>query len=146
MRRRQNQESPENFDKPIRESALAEVCVTTISVIVPVYRAEGTLRELHRRLVNTLEGQNTDFEIVLVEDSGGDGSWDLIRELAAQDGRVRGLRMSRNFGQHSALLCGIRAANHEVVVTLDDDLQNPPEEIPKLLAKLEEGYDTMPLR
>lgn len=113
----------------------------TISVVIPVYRAEGTLRELHRRLVNTLEGLNTDFEIVFVEDCGGDGSWDLIRELANQDSRVKGLRMSRNFGQHSALLCGVRAASHEVVVTLDDDLQNPPEEIPKLVAKLEEGYD-----
>lgn len=115
--------------------------MSSISIIVPVYRAEGTLRDLHRRIVNTLEAQNTDFEIVFVEDCGGDSSWDLISELAAKDGRVKGLRMSRNFGQHSALLCGIRAANNDVVVTLDDDLQNPPEEIPKLLAELEQGHD-----
>lgn len=99
------------------------------------------MRELHRRIVNTLEAQNTDFEIVFVEDFGGDGSWDLIRELSAKDSRVRGLRMARNFGQHSALLCGIRVAKYEVVVTLDDDLQNLPEDIPKLLAKLEDGFD-----
>ncbi len=112
-----------------------------VSIVVPVYGAEQSLRELHRRLVAVLEGEAVGFEIVFVEDCGGDGSWDLIGELAAGDQRVRGLRMSRNFGQHSALLCGVRAARGEVVVTLDDDLQNPPEEIPKLLAKLADGYD-----
>jgi glycosyltransferase involved in cell wall biosynthesis len=115
--------------------------VPTLSVVIPVYRAEGSLRELHRRLVTTLEPEGIVFEIVFVEDCGGDHSWEVIEELAAADHRVRGLRMSRNYGQHSALLCGIRAAVNDVVVTLDDDLQNPPEEIPKLLAKLAEGYD-----
>lgn len=113
----------------------------TLSIVVPVYRAEGSLRELHRRLVATLEPEGIEFEVVFIEDCGGDRSWELIQELAAQDSRVRGLRMSRNYGQHNALLCGIRMANNEIVVTLDDDLQNPPEEIPKLLAKLAEGYD-----
>jgi undecaprenyl-phosphate 4-deoxy-4-formamido-L-arabinose transferase len=84
-----------------------------------------------------------EFEILFVEDCGGDMSWDVIQDLANSDARVQGLRMSRNFGQHSALLCGIRAAAKEVVVTLDDDLQNPPEEIPKLLAKLAEGNDVV---
>jgi len=115
--------------------------VPTLSIVVPVYRAEGSLRELHRRLVATLEPEGIEFEILFIEDCGGDRSWDLIQELSDQDSRVRGLRMSRNYGQHSALLCGIRAANNEVVVTLDDDLQNPPEEIPRLLAKLAEGHD-----
>lgn len=115
--------------------------MTTLSIVIPVYRAEATLRELHRRLVAVLSREGNEFEILFVEDCGGDGSWALIQELAATDSRVRGLRMSRNYGQHSALLCGIRAARHEVVVTLDDDLQNPPEEIPKLLAKLAEGHD-----
>lgn len=115
----------------------------TLSIVVPVYRAEGSLNTLYRRLVDTLEGESLEFEILFVEDCGGDGSWDVIRELASSDARVRGLRMSRNFGQHSALLAGIRAAAGEIVVTLDDDLQNPPEEIPKLLAKLDEGYDVV---
>lgn len=113
----------------------------SLSIVVPVYRAEATLRELHRRLVAALEPLACDFEILLVEDCGGDGSWGVIQTLAAADARVRGLRMSRNYGQHAALLAGIRAARNEVVVTLDDDLQNPPEEIPKLLAKLAEGHD-----
>jgi undecaprenyl-phosphate 4-deoxy-4-formamido-L-arabinose transferase len=99
------------------------------------------LRELHRRLVAVLETAAPTFEILFVEDCSGDASWAVIQELAAADGRVRGLRMSRNYGQHNALLCGIRAAAHEVVITLDDDLQNPPEEIPRLLAKLKEGHD-----
>lgn len=115
--------------------------MTNLSIVVPVYRAEGSLRELHRRLVASLEQAGIEFEVVFVEDCGGDRSWELIQELAARDSRVRGLRMSRNYGQHNALLCGIRMANNEIVVTLDDDLQNPPEEIPKLLAKLAEGYD-----
>lgn len=117
--------------------------MSTLSIVVPVYRAEGSLRELHRRLVATLEPEGIEFEILFIEDCGGDRSWELIQELTNQDSRVRGLRMSRNYGQHSALLCGIRAAKNEVVVTLDDDLQNPPEEIPKLLTKLGDGYDVV---
>jgi glycosyltransferase involved in cell wall biosynthesis len=115
--------------------------VSSLSIVIPVYRAEETLRELYRRLVAVLETERIEFEILFVEDCGGDRSWEVIQALANDDPRVRGLRMSRNYGQHSALLCGIRAARYEFVVTLDDDLQNPPEEIPKLLAKLAEGHD-----
>jgi len=115
----------------------------TISVVVPVYRSEATLRELHRRVVGALAPRGAAFEIVFVEDCGGDGSWRVIEELARSDARVKGIRLSRNFGQHNALLCGIRAARHEVVVTIDDDLQNPPEEIARLLARLDEGYDVV---
>ncbi len=101
--------------------------MTSLSIVVPVYRAEGSLRELHRRLLSVLEARGSAFEILFVEDCGGDGSWAVIQEIAASDARVRGLRMSRNYGQHNALLCGIRAAAMEVVVTLDDVLHNPPE-------------------
>ena len=93
--------------------------MTSLSIVVPVYRAEGSLRELHRRLLSVLEARGSAFEILFVEDCGGDGSWAVIQEIAASDARVRGLRMSRNYGQHNALLCGIRAAAMEVVVTLD---------------------------
>ena len=117
--------------------------MTSLSIVVPVYRAEGSLRELHRRLLTVLEAHGSPFEILFVEDCGGDGSWAVIQEIAAIDPRVRGLRMSRNYGQHNALLCGIRAAAMEVVVTLDDDLQNPPEEIPKLLGLLADGHDVV---
>ena len=114
-----------------------------ISAIVPVYRSQAMLPELHRRLVGALEQIGRPFEIILVEDCGGDDSWSVIEQLAAADPRVLGLRLARNYGQHNALLCGIRAARGELVVTLDDDLQNPPDEIHRLLARLDEGYDVV---
>jgi len=109
-----------------------------LSIVIPVYCSEDSLDELYRRLVTTLDNE---AEIVFVEDCGADNSWEIIKQLVANDPRVRGLRMSRNYGQHNAILCGIRAATGKVIVTLDDDLQNPPEEIPKLLARLDQGYD-----
>ena len=115
----------------------------SLSVVVPVYRSRATLNELHRRLESVLVPLAREFEIVFVEDCGGDDSWETIRGLVDLDPRVRGIRLSRNYGQHNALLCGIRAARFEIVVTLDDDLQNPPEEIPRLLRKLDEGYDVV---
>ena len=108
---------------------------TEISAIVPVFRSAPILPELHRRLSEALTQIAERYEIILVEDGGGDGSWDAIEGLARQDDHVRGIRMSRNYGQHNALLCGIRLARYPVIVTLDDDLQNPPEEIGKLLAR-----------
>jgi undecaprenyl-phosphate 4-deoxy-4-formamido-L-arabinose transferase len=115
----------------------------SLSVVIPVYRAAESLSELHRRLVAVLEDISGGFEILFVEDCGGDHSWEMIKSLAVADSRVRGFKMSRNYGQHNALLCGIRAARGAVIVTMDDDLQHPPEELPKLLAKLEEGYDVV---
>lgn len=111
----------------------------SISAVVPVYQSAQILPELHRRLRLALEALTSDFEIILVEDGAQDDSWSVITDLARIDRRVRGLRMSRNYGQHNALLCGIRAAKYEVIVTLDDDLQNPPEEIHKLLDPLADG-------
>ena len=104
-----------------------------ISAIVPVYRSAAILPELHERLSAALSSLADRYEIILVEDAGGDESWSVIERLAEHDPAVRGMRMSRNYGQHNALLCGIRAAHYAVVVTLDDDLQNPPEEIGKLI-------------
>jgi undecaprenyl-phosphate 4-deoxy-4-formamido-L-arabinose transferase len=79
----------------------------------------------------------------MVEDCSGDRSWDVIMELVHSDKRIQGIQLSRNFGQHNALLCGIRAARCELIVTIDDDLQHPPEEIPKLFHKLQEGFDVV---
>jgi undecaprenyl-phosphate 4-deoxy-4-formamido-L-arabinose transferase len=107
-----------------------------VTVLVPAYRSGDILRELHARLAAVFDDLRQPFELIVVEDCGGDDTWSVIQALSAADPRVRGFRMSRNFGQHNALLCGIRAARGEVIVTLDDDLQNPPEEIPKLLAAL----------
>ena len=116
---------------------------TTVSVVVPVYRSQATLRELHRRIVAALTPLCPAFEIIFVEDCGGDDSWAVIAELSQRDAAVRGLRLGRNYGQHNALLCGIRAARYDVVVTLDDDLQNPPEEIPLLVERLQAGFDVV---
>lgn len=115
----------------------------SVSIVIPVYRTESILPELHRRLVGELEQHTKNFEIIMVEDCGGDNAWTVIQGLAQHDPRVRGFRMSRNYGQHNALLCGIRAARYEIVVTMDDDLQHPPEVLQILLNKLAEGYDVV---
>jgi len=114
-----------------------------ISFVIPVYRSAGSLPELVLRITQQFGTRTDGFEIIFVEDCGGDNSWQTIELLAKSDQRIRGLRLTRNYGQHNALLCGIRAAQGEVIVTLDDDLQHPPEEIPKLLSKLDEGHDVV---
>lgn len=114
---------------------------TIISVVVPVYKAENCLDELYRRLVAALETVTPDFEIVLVEDCGGDRSWEIIERLSAQDGRVKGIQFSRNFGQHYGITAGLDCCNGDWVVVMDCDLQDRPEEIPRLYAKAQEGYD-----
>lgn len=114
-----------------------------ISCVIPVYHAALTLPELHGRLAATLTKEGVSFEIIFVEDGGGDTSWEVIEALAEADPRVRGFRMSRNFGQHNAILCGTREARGAIIITMDDDLQHPPEETPKLLAKLDEGFDVV---
>jgi undecaprenyl-phosphate 4-deoxy-4-formamido-L-arabinose transferase len=123
-------------EAPIAADRATPASPVQISVIVPVYRSAPILPELHRRLVDALGALAGRYEIILVEDGGGDDSWSVIERLAEQDGHVRGIRMSRNYGQHNALLCGIRAARYELIVTLDDDLQNPPEEMGKLVDRL----------
>ena len=112
-----------------------------ISVVVPVYRAENCLDELYRRLKGALESISPDFEIVLVEDCGGDNSWQVIERLAAADPRVRGIQFSRNFGQHYGITAGLDRCNGDWVVVMDCDLQDRPEEIPRLYAKAQEGFD-----
>lgn len=117
--------------------------MTAVSVVIPVFRAELCLSELYRQLIPAMEALASDFEVIFVEDCGGDGSWSIIQALAAQDPRVRGIKLNRNYGQHNALLCGIRAARHEVIVSMDDDLQHPPAEIGKLLAALSSDIDVV---
>lgn len=114
-----------------------------IAVVVPVYKAEGCLEELYRRLKIALEDITTDFEIVLVEDCGGDNSWPLIIDLAKRDKRVRGIQFSRNFGQHYGITAGLDHCDSDWVVVMDCDLQDRPEEIPRLYAKALEGYDVV---
>ena len=115
----------------------------SISVIVPVYNGAGTLHQLSSRLASVMDSMAGAYELILVDDGSRDQSWRVIQELSAKDARIRGINLMRNYGQHNALLCGIRIARHELIVTMDDDLQNPPEEIPKLLQKIEEGADVV---
>ena len=117
-----------------------------ISVVIPVYRAEDCLDELYRRLTAALAPLTADFEIVLVEDCGGDRSWPLIVELARRDPRVRGLQFSRNFGQHCGITAGLDHCDGDWVVVMDCDLQDRPEEIPRLYAKAREGHDMVVAR
>jgi glycosyltransferase involved in cell wall biosynthesis len=119
------------------------VTAPSLSVVVPVYNSAATVSKLARRIEEAVAPIGVPYELVLVNDGSRDDSWPCIVDVARHDSRVRGLNLARNYGQHNALLAGIRAARHAVVVTLDDDLQNPPEEIPKLLAKLEEGFDVV---
>jgi glycosyltransferase involved in cell wall biosynthesis len=116
-----------------------------VSVVVPVYNGAATLPELVARLRAALAGRAPDAEILLVNDGSRDATWQAIAELAAEPRRprVRGIDLRRNYGQHNALLCGIRAAAGAVVVTLDDDLQHPPEEIPRLLDALSGEVDVV---
>ena len=114
-----------------------------ISVVIPVYKAEKILDELYRRLRDALETVSPRFEIVLVEDCGGDRSWEVIERLAAADPRVVGMQFSRNFGQHYGITAGLDQCRGDWVVVMDCDLQDAPEEIPRLYAKAREGYDVV---
>lgn len=106
-----------------------------ISVVVPVYKSAQTLPDLVHRIEATLSGEWT-YEVILVDDGSGPDTWTTVVQLCVTDPSVRGVRLSRNYGQHSALVAGIRAASHSVLVTIDDDLQNPPEEIPRMVDAL----------
>jgi len=112
-----------------------------LSVVVPVYGCAECLQTLHRRLVGALEGLVGSFEIVLVDDRARDGAWDVIRRLAEHDRRVRGVRLSRNFGQHAAITAGLAECSGACAVVMDCDLQDPPEAIPALLEKSRAGHD-----
>lgn len=112
-----------------------------VSVVVPVFNSETTLEELTSRIFEVLYPISTNCEIILVNDYSRDGSWEVIKSLVDQNSDIRGISLMRNYGQHSALLAGIINSRYEIIMTMDDDLQHPPEEIPKLLVELNKGYD-----
>jgi glycosyltransferase involved in cell wall biosynthesis len=114
-----------------------------LSVVVPVFNSAASLPELVERLAPVLRACSSRAEIVLVDDGSIDDSWRTVVGLAAVEPMVRGVALSRNYGQHNALLAGLREARGEVIVTMDDDLQHRPEEIPKLLAALTPGVDVV---
>ena len=115
----------------------------SLSVVVPVYNGALSLPGLVQQLAETLPQLALNYELIFVEDNSRDHSWQVIGELARQYAWVRGFRHMRNFGQHNALLYGVRHARYATIVTMDDDLQHPPSEISKLLDKMDEGFDVV---
>ncbi|MDP3891506.1 glycosyltransferase family 2 protein [Nocardioides sp.] len=112
-----------------------------VSVVVPCYQSSQTLQPLVEQLLDARPTATDEFEIVLVVDGSPDATWDVARDLAERHGPVRGIHLSRNYGQHNAIVAGIREARHPVVVTMDDDLQHRPGEVPRLLAALTPDLD-----
>jgi polyisoprenyl-phosphate glycosyltransferase len=112
-----------------------------VSVVVAVYRCADCLEALCERLFRTLESVVETFEIVFVDDGSPDGAWRVLAELASRDGRVRAIRLSRNFGQHAAITAGLAESSGRWIVVMDCDLQDQPEEIPRLYQQALEGYD-----
>jgi glycosyltransferase involved in cell wall biosynthesis len=117
--------------------------IAFISVISPVYNSEKSILELVNRLNESLLVITNNFEIILVEDGGEDKSWEVISNISAKNNRVKGFKLSRNFGQHYAISCGLDHANGDYVVVMDCDLQDRPEEIVNLYKKIIEGYDVV---
>jgi glycosyltransferase involved in cell wall biosynthesis len=125
------------------KDTMSHDCMPGLSVIVPVYNSAEMLPELSARLEQVFRAADKPFELILVNDGSRDRSWEVIQELAEKKPWIRGLCMMRNYGQHNALLAGIRAAKYDVAVTMDDDLQHPPEELPRLLAAMTDNVDVV---
>lgn len=116
----------------------------TVSFVIPCYRSEHTIEHVVTEIRETIGGiEQYAYEIILVNDCSPDGTWASIRRLCGEDQRIRGISFARNFGQHAALMAGLRQSVGDYVVCLDDDGQTPADEVGKLLKKLEEGYDAV---
>ena len=114
-----------------------------VSVLVPVLNEEESLPELHKRLQDTLNGIGKPYEIIYINDGSTDTTEVLLERFHADDKRIKVIEFNRNYGQHMALFSGFEFAKGEIVITIDADLQNPPEEIPKLVDKAEEGFEVV---
>lgn len=112
-----------------------------ISVVVPIYNEEKNIRELNKRLIKSINLISSLFEIIYIDDGSTDNSLEILKDLQSKEKNIRIIKFTRNFGQQSAVLSGFRNSRGEIIIQLDGDLQNPPEEIPRLLQKLNEGYD-----
>jgi undecaprenyl-phosphate 4-deoxy-4-formamido-L-arabinose transferase len=115
--------------------------VPEISVVIPVYNEQGTLEEVIRRTVGVLDALGRPYELIVVDDGSTDGTWPIVERLHAREPRLRAVRFKRNFGQHPAMHAGLVRARGDVVVTMDGDLQNSPDDLPKLIAAVEGGSD-----
>src|SRR5215472_3760784 len=122
-------------------SQQASVNTDVISVVIPAYKSSDSLPLLMRKLDAVLNRTGQPFEIIVVDDSSPDDTWECLKILKQVYPQLKIIRLLRNTGQHNALLCGFSLAKGSIVVTMDDDLQNPPEEVPKLIAAIRAGYD-----
>jgi glycosyltransferase involved in cell wall biosynthesis len=113
------------------------------SVVIPIYNSERSLEELCLRIIQVFKELNESYEIILVEDSSIDNSWQVMKILRKNNINIKIIQLMRNFGQHNALMCGFHHVSGRYIITMDDDLQNPPEEIPKLIDEIEKGYDSV---
>lgn len=113
-----------------------------LSVIIPVYCSEEIIDELHRRLLDVLTRTQLSFEIIYIDDSSTDNSWQKIENICKNNSTI-GISMGKNYGQHNCVFCGIKNANGKYIITMDDDLQHPPEEIPKLTKYISKNYDVV---
>lgn len=120
---------------------LAAAPLPSVSLVIPVYNEEQTLAEVHRRVTAALQELGKPYEVIVVDDGSRDGTWAIVERLAAEDAHVRAVRLKRNFGQHPAMHAGLVRARGDVVVTMDADLQNVPEDLPRLVAAVEGGAD-----
>ena len=133
--------NPTDMPTCIRDSFRRQI-MSLYSVVIPVYNSEHTLEELYKRLKNVFdETLKEDFELILVDDGSKDQSYAIMQNLRSADKRVKIIQMAKNFGQHPALLCGFSFAKGDFVITMDDDLQHPPEEIPKMTAVMNQRDD-----
>ncbi|NPA53174.1 MAG: glycosyltransferase family 2 protein, partial [Aquificae bacterium] len=112
-----------------------------LSIVIPIYNEEENLPILYEKLKSVLEKLGKSYEIIFVNDGSTDRSWEIIKELSQKDPRVVGVNFRRNYGQTAAMSAGFDVAQGDVIITMDGDLQNDPEDIPKLLEKMQEGYD-----
>jgi glycosyltransferase involved in cell wall biosynthesis len=126
-----------------RQISASAHAAPALSVVVPVYNSANTLEPLVARIATVLGDYAPAWEIILVDDGSTDASWETVTRLASSAQHCRGFRLMRNYGQHNALLAGIRHARYDTTVTIDDDLQNPPEEIPVLVNELSVGVDVV---
>src|SRR6266480_3677052 len=119
----------------------AELPAPDLSIVVTVFNEAGSVEELYRRAVAALEPGPRTFELIFIDDGSTDGTFAALERLHRGDPRVRAVRFKRNFGQHPAMHAGLSRARGDIVVTIDGDLQNAPEDIPKLVAAVEDGAD-----
>lgn len=112
---------------------MSENELTNYSIIIPVYNGENTLIELYERIVTVFDQLKSGFEVIFVDDGSKDKSWEILNQIHIDDTRIRIIKLRKNYGQHAAVLCGLKHASGDFIITMDDDLQNPPEEIPNLI-------------